>query len=179
MYPTLVNVHLTKKIYVKNVSPQATVDVIVDFFSYCGTVQHAFLYKDVMDLQCATVFFESKDAATTGLLLSGAMIYDRCIEVEQLSPEKEKELKQRKEAGKSDAKPAKISSEANSKSSVVASLLAAGYNVGSNVMNKAKTYDQSHWQCTNYSNFLLHLHSVQYVQYRERNSQRKIQRLGQ
>jgi hypothetical protein len=35
-------------ILVKNISMQAKVDVVVDFFSYCGTVHNVTLYKFVL-----------------------------------------------------------------------------------------------------------------------------------
>ena len=71
----------------------------------------------------------------------GAMIQDCVIEVEILSPEKEREFSAKPASSSTCQKTSEKMSTESSKSSVVASLLAAGYNVGNTVMTKAKRYD--------------------------------------
>jgi hypothetical protein len=66
--------------------------------------------------------------------------------IEQLTPEKEKALKEQQAVDSSQTKTSKLTSEQNSKSSVVASLAAAGYNVGSSVVQKARRYDEKHFK---------------------------------
>lgn len=91
-------------------------------------------------MKCATITFGTKDATNTALLLNNAWIYDQMIYIYPLSPEIEKQLKEKKVVTSS-TKTASRGSHPQSTSSVIASIKAAGYNVGVGAASKAKAWD--------------------------------------
>jgi len=136
-------------VYVTNISAKATPDILVDFFSYCGVVNSVELYKDNTDTsQFAAIYFEEREAVRTALLLSGGYIYDQPIDIQLLSGDLESQLKKKKKVGSTLSKSESKSTSTTgtqSKSSVVASMMSAGYNLGSDVISKAKNYDEKHF----------------------------------
>jgi len=134
-------------VFVTNISPSADQGTVNDFFSFCGKITSLSLAatEGGDGAQESVVTFESESAAKTALLLTNAMIVDRAIKVEPLQqaqaphPEDAQmssdEIKQ---------KPFNVPDDQRSKTSVVASLLAAGYTVGTDTLTKAKDYDDKH-----------------------------------
>jgi len=147
----------SKAVTVSNISPSANEKTVSDFFSFCGKINKLFLNKtENADTSVAVVQFETESAAKTALLLTNALIIDRPITVVPYSTGQEKE------------KPAESTPNANpvvtattevpadhitqrdfgvpddqrSKTSVVASLLAAGYVLGQDVLVAAKEVDE-------------------------------------
>ena len=90
--------------------------------------------------------FETESAAKTALLLTNAMIVDRAIKVEPLLAS-QAALPASAEVASADIKHKAfggVQDSERSKTSVVASLLAAGYGVGADTLSKAKDYDDKH-----------------------------------
>mmetsp|Transcript_14939 Transcript_14939/g.20884 ORF Transcript_14939/g.20884 Transcript_14939/m.20884 type:complete len:549 (+) Transcript_14939:78-1724(+) len=141
----------TTDVYVTNASLQATAQVLIDFFTYCGKVHAVEIYKEYDHCLSAVVHFLEAEAADTAILLTGAFIYDKPIQVCPLNKEIEENLKKLKTVS-SATEPTKQPSNSNTeshepekkktKTSVVQSLMAAGYDVGSQVAMKAKAYDE-------------------------------------
>jgi len=131
-------------VVVTNISVKADSDTLADFFSYSGVVVNAEIFKNTLtaDSQTGVVYFQDKEATNTALLLSGAFIHERPIEVQPLTPELEKEFKEKKASSSSKSKDNKTN---QGNDTTLRSMAAAGYNMGSEVMTKAKTYDEKHW----------------------------------
>jgi Ni,Fe-hydrogenase maturation factor len=90
----------------------------------------------------AVVVFESPTAAKTALLLNSALINERPINVQPANLESEQRAKADKKTtilNKTNLPPP----EQRSKTSVIASILAAGYKLSHDALEKAKQYDES------------------------------------
>jgi len=151
-----VDIQETKSVIVSNISPSANEKTVSDFFSFCGKISKLFLKKeDGKDTSAAVIQFETESAAKTALLLTNALIVDRPIsvlpyvgpavpaQVEPSSPVPEfgtpvdgSKITQRDFGN--------VSDDQRSKTSVVASLLAAGYTLANDALDKAKDFDHKH-----------------------------------
>jgi hypothetical protein len=148
-------------VYVTNISPNANEKTVSDFFSFCGKITKLYLKKeDGGQNSSAVVQFETESAAKTALLLTNALIVDRPITVvpytpttpapsggdsaatsapipaEMGAPVSEEHITQRDFGG--------VPDDERSKTSVVASMVASGYVLGSDILTKAKEYDDKH-----------------------------------
>jgi len=142
-----------RAVFVSNISPNATEKTVSDFFSFCGRITRLNLRREATSAdgaQEAVVVFETDSAAKTALLLTNALIVDRPITVvpytpsptelssisgEERPPETEENITTR---------PQTVPDSERSKTSVVASLLAAGYVLGSDSIGKARDLDEKH-----------------------------------
>jgi len=133
-----------KAVFVSNISPSATEKTVSDFFSFCGRITHLTLRKTAIDpsgVQEAVVVFETDSAAKTALLLTNALIVDRPITVVSYFPS---QIEVDASAPPVAEKPYNVPDSESTKTSVMASLLAAGYVLGSDAINKAKSVDEQH-----------------------------------
>jgi hypothetical protein len=137
-----------KAVFVSNISPNATEKTVSDFFSFCGRIIKLTLRKDTSSegVQEAVVIFETDSAAKTALLLTNALIVDRPITVVPYTPSTDPEPQQ-----PTTQEPASITNRTftapdseRSKTSVVASLLAAGYILGTDSVAQARDFDEKH-----------------------------------
>jgi len=143
-----------RSVYVTNISPSANEKTVSDFFSFCGKISKLYLQKEEgKDTSSAVIQFETESAAKTALLLTNALIVDRPITVTVFSENTSStesttttttspiqvgtpvENIQNKDFGG-------VKDEDRSKTSVVASLLAAGYQLAENALEKAKEVDE-------------------------------------
>jgi len=157
-----------RSVTVTNISPSANEKTVSDFFSFCGKITKLFLKKEEgKDTSAAIIQFETESAAKTALLLTNALIVDRPITVSPYgaiptttptpipttttpmpypSP-----VTMTTDPG-SQIPPENITKrdygdvpdDQRSKTSVVASLLAAGYVLANDALEKAKTIDEKH-----------------------------------
>ena len=130
---------------VSNVSNKCTETTLKEFFSYSGTIASIELTSlpaatdsseenatssssddGANAVQVALVTFEDPTAIDTALMLSGATIMDREVTIEAVG---------------SAMSPAKKSKSAGE---VVASLIAQGYMLTQQIVEKAKQYDEEH-----------------------------------
>jgi len=137
----------TRAVFVANISPNATEKTVSDFFSFCGRITNLNLRKEASGdgSHEAIVIFETDSAAKTALLLTNALIVDRAITVVPHVPSAADTAPVVPEA------PENITNRAftapdheRSKTSVMASLLAAGYVLGSDTVSKARDLDEKH-----------------------------------
>eukprot|EP00027_Filamoeba_sp_ATCC50430_P005186 CAMPEP_0168551702 /NCGR_PEP_ID=MMETSP0413-20121227/6319_1 /TAXON_ID=136452 /ORGANISM="Filamoeba nolandi, Strain NC-AS-23-1" /LENGTH=316 /DNA_ID=CAMNT_0008582257 /DNA_START=44 /DNA_END=994 /DNA_ORIENTATION=- len=155
-----------KSVLVTNISPSANEKTVSDFFSFCGKINKLYLKKDEgSETRTAVVQFETESAGKTALLLTNALIVDRPINVApyisqatvQSSPEpvvaqQQVEKQQATVDPNAQVDEAQISQrnfggvpdEQRTKTSVVASMLAAGYVLANDSLEKAKDYDEKH-----------------------------------
>lgn len=142
-------------VQVNNISPNANEKTVSDFFSFCGKINKLYLDKEEgKDSSRAVVEFETESAAKTALLLTNALIVDRPITVVAYPPPQAKEDQQKEEV-KTPGTPVPeekithrdfggVKDEERTKTSVIASLIAAGYVLAHDALAKAKQYDDEH-----------------------------------
>jgi predicted DNA-binding protein (MmcQ/YjbR family) len=152
----------TFAVQVNNISPNANEKTVSDFFSFCGKITKLYLDKEEgKDTSKAVVEFETESAAKTALLLTNALIVDRPITVVVYPPPQTSSEGQQKEELKEPGTPVPqehithrdfggVKDEERTKTSVIASLIAAGYSLAHDALTKAKQYDDEH-------NITLHL----------------------
>jgi hypothetical protein len=100
-------------------------------------------------VQHAVVEFGSESAAKTALLLTHALIVDRPITVDVFTGQVQVQVSPSAQAAQTAvaeqaAKPYDVADDERSKTSVVVSLMAAGYVVGTEALQKAKDLDEKH-----------------------------------
>jgi len=145
----------SKAVVVSNISPNANEKTVSDFFSFCGKINKLFLTKtEGSDTNTAVIQFETDSAAKTALLLTNALIIDRPIIVIGFSsgtPEAEKVPEKNVVSPNTQIPENQITQrefgvpdDQRSKTSVVASLVAAGYVLGQDALDKAKEVDEKH-----------------------------------
>jgi len=161
----------TKAVSVTNISPTANEKTVSDFFSFCGKISKLFMNKnpDNSGAFSAVVQFETESAAKTALLLTNALIVVRPIIVVPFSGGQQPQQQQQQQPA-SDANnnanaqapssPALgspvdqsnitqrdfngVADEQRTKTSVIASMMAAGYVFSTNALEHAKEYDDKH-----------------------------------
>jgi RNA recognition motif-containing protein len=136
----------TRAVFVSNISPNATEKTVSDFFSFCGRITRLALQKSSGDSQEAVVVFETDSAAKTALLLTNALIVDRPITVVPHTPSPA-ELAATGASPQASAPPQDASrppEPQRSHTSVIASLVAAGYVLGADAATKAREIDDKH-----------------------------------
>jgi len=160
-----------RSVLVTNISPSANEKTVSDFFSFCGKISKLYLKKeDAQDTSSAIIQFETESAAKTALLLTNALIVDRPITVNAYISNPNPQPSSPSLSPSSSPTPTPLSTpvvnpnintenavdpskitqkdfgnipdDQRSKTSVVASLLAAGYILGENVLEKAKEIDE-------------------------------------
>eukprot|EP01117_Protostelium_nocturnum_P005193 TRINITY_DN188_c0_g1_i1.p1 TRINITY_DN188_c0_g1~~TRINITY_DN188_c0_g1_i1.p1 ORF type:complete len:275 (-),score=118.50 TRINITY_DN188_c0_g1_i1:76-900(-) len=136
----------SQTVQVSNISPSATEKTIADFFSFCGKISNLYLNKEN---NSAVVQFESESAAKTALLLTNALIIDRPIQVSLLASSEPSSTPSSSSTFGTQVDPDQIPErnfgvpdEQRSKTSVVASLLSAGYVLADGALDKAKEFDE-------------------------------------
>jgi len=143
-----------KCVIVTNVSPSATEKTVSDFFSFCGKIVSMKLTNEEgRATKSAVVQFETESAAKTALLLSNALIVDLPIAVVPYSEEAASssttaaggvESSSSTSADDIRTREFNVPDEHRSKTSVIVSLIAAGYVLGEESIQKAKEFDEKH-----------------------------------
>eukprot|EP00026_Physarum_polycephalum_P011944 Phypoly_transcript_12195.p1 GENE.Phypoly_transcript_12195~~Phypoly_transcript_12195.p1 ORF type:complete len:307 (-),score=67.13 Phypoly_transcript_12195:19-939(-) len=141
----------TKAVFVSNISPNATEKTVSDFFSFCGRITKLTLRKDTSNdgAQEAVVIFETDSAAKTALLLTNALIVDRPITVVSHTPsptdaDPQQQSQNTESTENITNRTFTAPDHERSKTSVVASMLAAGYILGENTVSQARDFDEKH-----------------------------------
>jgi len=126
---------------VTNIAPAATSDEIKALFGFCGFVNAIHLTKADDDTQSAVIEFYDKTAVSTAALLTNAIIQDRAIKVElYIATPQEQDTLLTTQAGVT--KPTGVDPIAHqSKTAVMAKLLASGHKLAGDVKGKAVAWD--------------------------------------
>lgn len=135
-------------VIVSNISSQATEKIVKDFFLFCGNIK-AFEMQNADDGQSkvALVLFERESAAKTAAVLSNALIVDSQITVKPYfttepgsSPAPSPTAASLpEESDRAAGQP--LRQEEKPKASIVAELLASGYTISDQVVERAKEFD--------------------------------------
>ncbi|KAF8412570.1 hypothetical protein HHK36_000539 [Tetracentron sinense] len=133
-----------RTVKVSNVSLGASEQDIKEFFSFSGDIEYVEMQSEIERFQIAYVTFKDSQGAETALLLSGATIVDLSVTI---TPAPDYQL-----PPAASALPAgteiKIGVGANSAvqkaEDVVSSMLAKGFILGKDAVNKAKSFDEKH-----------------------------------
>ncbi|XP_031484439.1 binding partner of ACD11 1 [Nymphaea colorata] len=133
-----------KTVKVSNVSLGASERDIKEFFSFSGDIEYVEMQSESERSQIAFVTFKDSQGAETALLLSGATIVDLSVSI---SPAPDYQLppaalapppaKENKAAGGAESVVQKAED-------VVSGMLAKGFILGKDALNKAKTFDEKH-----------------------------------
>lgn len=136
----------TNTVRVTNVSEKATAHDIHDFFSFSGEIENIELHRDG-DTQIALVTFKEAQALDTALLLSGATVVDRAVNITPLEDELSPSINSipRDKAFGNDGGFAGPSSHTpNQAVDVISTMLAKGFILGKDAVSKAKEFDAKH-----------------------------------
>ncbi|XP_050234621.1 binding partner of ACD11 1-like [Mercurialis annua] len=128
---------------VSNVSLGATERDLKEFFSFSGDIVYVEVQRDNEKSQIAYVTFNDKQGAETAVLLSGATIIDLPVTV-TLDPDYELPPAAFAPSATQNKTPGGAESALRKAEDVVTSMLAKGYILGKDAVNKAKTLDEKH-----------------------------------
>ncbi|KAI7995486.1 Binding partner of ACD11 1 [Camellia lanceoleosa] len=127
-----------------NVSLRATEQDIKEFFSFSGDIEYVEMQSKTEQSQIAFVTFKDSQGAETAVLLSGATIVDLSVTV-TLDPDYQLPPGASAPPLKTGNKTAGSSESAFRKAEdVVSSMLAKGFVLGKDAVNKAKSFDEKH-----------------------------------
>ncbi|XVF52019.1 hypothetical protein PTKIN_Ptkin04bG0231800 [Pterospermum kingtungense] len=133
-----------KTVKVDNVSLGATERDIKEFFSFSGDIEYVEMQSHTERSQIAYVTFKDLQGAETAILLSGATIVDQSVSI-SLAPDYKlppaafapPSATQNKTSGGAGSAIQKAED-------VVTGMLAKGFILGKDAVNKAKTFDEKH-----------------------------------
>ncbi|KAF7829198.1 binding partner of ACD11 1-like [Senna tora] len=132
-----------KTVKVSNVSLGATEQDIREFFSFSGEIQYVELRSHDERSQIAYVTFKDSQGAETAVLLSGATIVDLSVTI-TLDPEYQLPPAALASSETESRTPRGAESALGKAEDVVTSMLAKGFVLGKDAVNKAKTFDEKH-----------------------------------
>ncbi|KAK7252505.1 hypothetical protein RIF29_36488 [Crotalaria pallida] len=131
-----------KTVKVSNVSLGATERDIQEFFSFSGDIEYVELKSHDEKSQIAYVTFKDLQGAETAVLLSGATIVDLSVTI-TLDPDYQLPPAALASSSEKGIKtPAGAESALQKAEDVVSSMLAKGFILGKDAVNKAKTFDE-------------------------------------
>ncbi|KAL6985744.1 hypothetical protein U1Q18_019117 [Sarracenia purpurea var. burkii] len=129
---------------VSNVSLGATLQDIKEFFSFSGDIEYVEMQSDTERSQIAFVTFKDSQGAETAVLLSGATIVDQSVTI-TLDPDYELPPTASAPPLKTENKNADGSESAFRKAEdAVSGMLAKGFVLGKDAVNRAKSFDEKH-----------------------------------
>uniref|UniRef100_A0A2P2IID2 Uncharacterized protein MANES_09G125200 n=2 Tax=Rhizophora mucronata TaxID=61149 RepID=A0A2P2IID2_RHIMU len=133
-----------RTVKVSNVSLGATEHDIREFFSFSGEIDHVELHSENEWSQTAYVIFQDPQGAETAVLLSGATIVDQSVTIE-LAPDYKLPAAALSPSSAMENRSASSTESAIQKAEdVVSSMLAKGFILGKDAVNKAKAFDEKH-----------------------------------
>lgn len=135
-----INVPDIRTVKVSNISTAAIDKDIHEFFSFSGEIQYLEMQRETEATQIAYVTFKYPQGVETALLLTGATISGLSVSITpaenyQLPPDALLNM---------GSKPPSAGSAAKKAEEVVATMLAKGFSLGKDALNKAKALDEKH-----------------------------------
>ncbi|KAJ8554180.1 hypothetical protein K7X08_024858 [Anisodus acutangulus] len=133
-----------KTVKVSNVSLGASEQDIKEFFSFSGDIEYVEMMSENERSQVAYVTFKDPQGAETAVLLSGATIVDQSVTIAlepdyELPPSAPVPIKETESTNAAGGVSAIQKAE-----DVVSSMLAKGFILGKDAVNKAKSFDEKH-----------------------------------
>ncbi|GAA0174013.1 hypothetical protein Leryth_010533 [Lithospermum erythrorhizon] len=129
---------------VSNVSLGASERDIKEFFSFSGDIEYVEMQSDTERSQIAFVTFKDSQGAETAVLLSGATIVDMCVNI-SLEPGYQLPAAAFAPPVNPETKSAGgLQAIFRKAEDVVSSMLAKGFILGKDAVNKAKSFDEKH-----------------------------------
>ncbi|XVE62281.1 hypothetical protein DITRI_Ditri06bG0105400 [Diplodiscus trichospermus] len=128
---------------VSNVSLGASEQDIKEFFSFSGQIEHVEMHGDSERSQIAYVAFKDPQGAETAVLLSGARVVDQSVTIE-LAPDYKPPANASATPGTEKNSAGEAESAVKKAEDVVSSMLARGFILGKDAVNKAKAFDEKH-----------------------------------
>lgn len=136
-----------KTVKVSNVSLKASEQELKEFFSFSGDVLYVEMKSEHEEANTAYVTFKDSQGADTAVLLTGATIRDKVVTI-SLEPEyqlpPEAFAPPPVNANAQSENPAGAQSALRKAEDVVSSMLAKGFILGKDAVNKAKSFDDKH-----------------------------------
>ncbi|XP_009385721.2 binding partner of ACD11 1 isoform X4 [Musa acuminata AAA Group] len=133
-----------KTVKVSNVSLSATMQDIKEFFSFSGDIEYVEMQSADEWSQIAYVTFKDSQGAETALLLSGATIVDLAVIIVPAPEYQVPPAASSPPVQKDDNASSSAGSAVQKAEDVVSSMLAKGFILGKDAVNKAKTFDEKH-----------------------------------
>ncbi|KAL7715647.1 RNA-binding protein [Entamoeba marina] len=135
---------LTKNVLVTNLDPSVTVNTLTTFFSFTGNVVQVRLSDGPNDTKQAIIEFDNPESVKTAELMTGATLENKRIEIVATE---QTHTSMHDEVFIGDDLPIRTIPEVSpeqTKTSVVASLIASGYVLADNTFQKAVQFDKEH-----------------------------------
>ncbi|KAM7525455.1 hypothetical protein LguiA_015357 [Lonicera macranthoides] len=133
-----------RTVKVSNVSLGATLQDVKEFFSFSGDIEYVEMLSDTERSQIAFVTFKDAQGAETAVLLSGATIVDLTVTI-MLDPHYQLPPAASAPPPETETKtPSGSESALRKAEDVVSSMLAKGFILGKDAVNKAKSLDEKH-----------------------------------
>ncbi|GLT57792.1 hypothetical protein SLA2020_307410 [Shorea laevis] len=132
-----------RTVKVSNVSLGASERDIKEFFSFSGEIEHVEMNSDNERSQIAYVTFKDPQGAETAVLLSGATIVDQSVAID-LAPDYKPPvpISSGTPMAAHDQNAAHGNTAVQKAEDVVSSMLAKGFVLGKDAVNKAKAFDE-------------------------------------
>jgi hypothetical protein len=130
-------------VFVSNIGPNAGENTIAEFFSFCGRIEALSLTTLPDGTKQAVVVFDSPKSARTALILNNSLIYERTISVLPAQAQPQVEIPAPSETPNPHIEKANQSPLPENATHAIASMLAAGYKLSQDALEKAKALDES------------------------------------
>ncbi|XP_042428860.1 binding partner of ACD11 1-like [Zingiber officinale] len=130
-----------KTVKISNISLLASQRDVQEFFSFSGGIDYVEMQSESEDTQCAYVTFKESQGAETAVLLTGATIADRAVAV---SPAPNYKLPPEAYRQTLEGKSSSTSAAVQKAEDVVSSMLAKGFVLSKDALQKAKSFDEQH-----------------------------------
>ncbi|XP_042500437.1 binding partner of ACD11 1-like isoform X2 [Macadamia integrifolia] len=140
-----------KTVKVSNISLAASEGDIKHFFSFSGDIQYIEMQRESESSRLAYVTFKDSQEADTAVLLSGAAIYDLSVSI---APDENYLLPPE---AIPNSPPSNSNSAVKKAEDVVTSMLARGFVLGKDALNKARAFDERHHLMSNASDTVVAL----------------------
>lgn len=130
-----------RTVKVINVSLSASEQDIKEFFSFSGDIEYIHMQSENERAQNAFVTFKDPQGAETAVLLSGATIVDQSVTI-VLAPEYTLPPSQQQHTASEGQSAGGAESAVQKAEDVVTSMLAKGFILGKDAVNRAKSFDE-------------------------------------